>query len=102
MEIDVGNRIFNFEIALRKVQAERSIQANENPSPKTTIKCDECEETFMKTCDLELHMEEHGKEKQFKCQVCEKEFYLKWRYRKHIKMHSEMPLEATKNVHLIR
>lgn len=91
VEIDVGNKISKFEITLRQVQADRRIPANKNPHKKPNIKCAECEETFTKTCDLELHMEEHGKVKQFKCQVCRQEFYLKWRYQKHIKMHTEMP-----------
>ena len=35
MEIDVGNKISNFETALKQVQAKKSIPENQNPSPKT-------------------------------------------------------------------
>ena len=60
-------------------------------NPKTEIKCDECGLTFFKTCELELHLEEHEKKKQFKCEICAKEFFLSWRMKKHMKMHSSSP-----------
>ena len=63
----------------------------ESLNPKNKIKCDECGLTFFKTCELELHLEEHGKKKQFKCEMCAKEFFLSWRMKKHMKIHSNSP-----------
>ena len=41
-------------------------------------------------CDIQLekHMDSHEKEKLFKCDLCEKTFYLEWRLRKHIVGHN--------------
>ena len=36
--------------------------ATESQMIKKSIKCAECEKTFQKNCQLEIHMEEHGKE----------------------------------------
>ena len=46
-----------------------------------------CEKTFGKNHELETHMEEHMAEKKFKCDDCDKSFYLEWRLRKHKSVH---------------
>ena len=53
-------------------------QGSEFLSPRK-IRCKLCTKTFHRNCELELHMEEHEKEKEFKCDVCDKGFYLQWR-----------------------
>ena len=60
-------------------------------STENVIKCEECDKTFTKTYQLELHLEEHKKKKQFNCEICGKEFFLEWRKKKHMKIHSETP-----------
>ena len=35
----------------------------ESTKSKTICKCDECDQTFSKTCDLEVHYEEHENKK---------------------------------------
>ena len=44
------------------------------------LKCKDCDQTFGKKSDLEEHqtMKEHS------CDVCGKEFFLKWRLKSHI------------------
>ena len=65
--------------------------AKESQNSKKGIKCDECGLTFSKTCQLELHLVEHEKPKQFKCEICDKEFFLHWRMKKHMTIHSSSP-----------
>ena len=45
-----------------------------------------CGETFSFTYELEIHLKKH-KVETFKCEKCEKTFYLKWRLEKHKKAH---------------
>ena len=52
--------------------------------------CSFCEQTFVKNCDLEIHLKEvHDVQKKFKCTVCNKDFVLDWRHKKHMKMHND-------------
>jgi DNA-directed RNA polymerase subunit RPC12/RpoP len=61
---------------------------NKTQQAKVLIKCAECAKTFSKACELEEHMEEHEKPKDFKCETCGKEFFLEWRLKKHANNHS--------------
>ena len=51
---------------------------------KYIIKFDECVQTCEFNVSLEKHMESHQKSKNFRCDICNKEFYLKWCLQKHI------------------
>ena len=52
--------------------------------------CNVCNEKFEKNCDLERHvMDKHEEEKRFRCDVCDKQFVLEWRMKKHSKVHTE-------------
>ena len=54
------------------------------------IKFKLCEESFDKFDDLENHIEVcHEKHNVFQCDKCEKGFVLKWRLKKHIRLHEE-------------
>ena len=45
--------------------------------------------TFGKNCDLEKHLTEiHEAEKKYKCKKCDKLFFLQWRCKQHMKMHT--------------
>ena len=36
---------------------------------------------------LELHLKIHNTEKEYKCEICDKTFHMKWRLAKHMKLH---------------
>ena len=56
----------------------------------TTLKCNICDENFERYSDLENHIKTcHGEHKLFQCNQCEKNFVLKWRLGKHMKLHNE-------------
>ena len=74
---------------------KNSLKHKESTKPQLNSKlharkCKECEETFTKNSDLEMHViTEHEQEKTFQCGICAKRFVLEWRMRKHLKMHEE-------------
>ena len=49
--------------------------------------CKMSEQTFKSRINLECHLEDHDAAKLFKCDYCEKTFYIKWRLGKHLKQH---------------
>ena len=53
------------------------------------IHCMECGKSFEKNCELEKHLNEHTKPKQFKCETCGKEFHKNWRMKKHQDSHGQ-------------
>ena len=61
---------------------------------KVLVKCAECAKAFSKACELEQHMEEHRKPKDFKCETCGKEFFLEWRFKKHRNTYVENKAEC--------
>ena len=54
------------------------------------IICTVCGKTFPTKHKLELHIEEHGLEKMFQCDICAKKFYLEWRFNKHRWVHVKL------------
>ena len=53
------------------------------------MQCSSCGKTFGRFSDLESHIKTfHENHPEFKCEVCEKTFVLKWRLRKHMKIHN--------------
>ena len=60
-------------------------------------KCTVCNQLFSLNCDLENHMDvEHKAEKEFQCNVCGKEFFLEWRHKMHLKIHTEKNIKSCK------
>ena len=54
------------------------------------ISCKDCGETFAANFQLENHMvKSHGKDKSHSCDICGKDFFLRWRLRKHLDVHDE-------------
>ena len=87
-------KIVSLEINLNTVKSGRnranSLKTKPSESPgRKKLRCGDCDQTFLKNCDLEKHIEEHQTVKEHRCNECGKEFFLKWRLNKHIKMHQE-------------
>ena len=79
-----------FDVDDLKKSSTRKHKENAKPlSPKLYVKkCTDCDETFTKNSDFEVHMiDKHEKEKTFKCEICDKTFVLEWRMKKHLMMH---------------
>ena len=54
-----------------------------------SVKCNVCVETYSRMIDLEIHIKNCHKEHQgYQCDHCEKRFSLKWRLRKHTRVHT--------------
>ena len=56
--------------------SKKSLQKHVNEQHPRRIECDSCDQTFGNNHELETHVEEHKAQKNFKCDVCDKGFYL--------------------------
>ena len=74
---------------LKKIKKKDTKPNEIGSTSKTKVKCDQCRKTFPRTCDLEEHLKSQNITKEYSCKTCGKEFYLKWRLEKHVKVHSE-------------
>ena len=95
---ELQRRTTSLEIDLKQAtlpQTERTVEETKMKPYSKSKKCDVCRKEFLRNCDLEHHLEEHIKTKQFQCNVCKKEFFLEWRLEKHSQSHNE----ATKFCH---
>ena len=73
-----------------KIKSKNKQMKKVSNTPKC-VKCNLCESTFNKNVDLERHIKEQHVEthQKFKCSMCNKEFQLKWRLTKHMRVHDE-------------
>ena len=88
LEIDMlGLKSLN----LSKSQQEKVNSTTSGKSAKKARKtCGLCENTFSENCDLEFHMrKEHEVENKYKCDQCDKDFFLEWRRNMHMKVHTD-------------
>lgn len=54
-----------------------------------SVNCNLCAETFRRNIDLEIHIKNNHEEHQaYQCDHCEKRFALKWRLKKHTRLHT--------------
>ena len=54
----------------------------------STIEFKNCDKVFTKNCDLEMHIKtQHKTLNEYKCDMCDKKFVLKWRFSKHEENH---------------
>ena len=83
IEIDVN--------AMKKSSSKHKEPTQPPLNSKVQVKkCKECDKTFAKNSDLEVHVvAEHGHEKTFGCETCGKLFVLEWRMKKHLAMQKE-------------
>ena len=55
------------------------------------FKCSDCESIFSNSYQLEQHIvNSHKREKQYKCDICELRFLVKWRFSKHVTSHQNV------------
>ena len=53
------------------------------------VKCNLCTETYSRIIDLEIHIKNcHEEHQAYQCDYCEKTFTLRWRLRKHMRIHT--------------
>ena len=66
---------------------QRGFQSNK---PDSSMDCKLCEKSFNKFVDLEIHIKMfHEKHSILKCDQCDKGFVLRWRLKKHMRLHTE-------------
>ena len=54
----------------------------------TQIRCSLCENIFEKNSELDMHIKTfHNMNGEFKCEKCDKKFFLDWRLKKHLQIH---------------
>ena len=69
--------------------SKKSLKMHIQSEHTRKIKCESCDQTFKKNCDLESHIERiHDLVEKFKCDKCDKCFVLNWRRDKHMKLHT--------------
>ena len=57
---------------------------------ESSLKCNSCDKIYKRSVDLERHIkEEHDNHEKFKCDQCDKTFVLKWRLKKHARIHTK-------------
>ena len=54
---------------------------------KSKKECTICDKVFLKNNELEEHLKTHKDIETFPCDLCGKQFFLKWRLKKHIVGH---------------
>ena len=77
------------ESNLQRLEASKT-KSSVSASPNKDKCCKECDQTFAKNFELEIHMVTfHGFEKKHSCELCGKRLFLKWRLRKHLSVHEK-------------
>ena len=94
-ETDVAIKVIEDKIEKFNVELDKSRKNNEDKVDKertpSLLKCKLCDHSFKRFVDLESHMlTNHSKYQDFQCDKCEKRFFLKWRLKKHMDMHSQV------------
>ena len=81
--------VFNCKICDLSLRSKKELKMHNQSKHTQRIKCDECDETFGKNCDLESHIEQsHDSVNKFECDKCGKNFVLQWRLKKHQDIHT--------------
>ena len=88
--------VLSCNLCANSFDSKKNLKKHQMEKHPQKIKCKNCDGTFARNCDLELHMiAEHESEK-YKCDKCEKTFILNWRFKKHQQSHSS---ETVKKCH---
>ena len=61
-----------------EMKNECELKKHVSQKHKKNTSCKQCNKTFDKNIDLERHLKTHETLKNFKCNLCDKEFYLQW------------------------
>ena len=92
----IEEKIDMIDEELKRTKIKVEAKANEDKTkPEVvqeyvkSINCNLCAETFDRIIDLENHIKNsHVEQKTYQCDQCEKRFTLKWRLRKHMRLHT--------------
>ena len=76
------------ELSIPKRIIEKNADLEERAPKFKSFKCDQCQESFGKNCDLEKHFDVNKKAKEHKCNICGNDFYLKLRLEKQEEIHT--------------
>ena len=84
------------ELAKQNIEIKRDRDKERlKDNPANSIDCKLCEETFDRFVDLESHMKSsHEKHQTFQCDKSEKGFVIKWRLKKHMRLHIETDVKT--------
>jgi hypothetical protein len=95
---EVKKKVISLEVDLLSIKSRNlsgtARQNSKRRSQQVLVEakksCQFCASTFQKNCDLEKHVkEEHeSAEMNYKCDICDKAFYLEWRCKKHAEIHA--------------
>ena len=93
-ETDVSTETkFNCKTCGESFEIKKKLRVHMLEKHPPTVKCNDCQEVFHKSCDLEVHIKAyHTSAKKYEC---EKKFVLKWRLKKH---HKFMTFKLQKSV----
>ena len=70
-------------------QSKKELLDHNKQEHTPKLKCSSCDLTFNKRSDLETHMKsKHESTEKFECEQCNKKFVLRWRLKKHQKLHA--------------
>ena len=85
--LDTKINLISQEIKLTEEKIVDKVTKEEKP---ISLKCNSCDKVFNRSVDLERHIkEEHDNHETFNCDQCEKTFVLKWRLKKHARIHTK-------------
>ena len=80
---------FNCKECNLSFENKSRLKKHVNEKHQKKIECYTCNITCISNIDLEVHMITHKQPKFFKCDLCDKDFYLKWRLTKHKEGHEQ-------------
>ena len=85
-------------VTTKRTIREKMDKESERLKPDNSLNsltCKLCDETFDKYVDLENHIKScHEKHSVFECEQCKKGFVVKWRLKKHMRLHADINIKT--------
>ena len=89
-KIDKIDKKINKEKDKIEMNMDRVRNVSKSSNFGKLLNCNLCENTFCRFVDLETHIRTcHENHEMFTCEQCDKGFVLKWRLKKHMRIHSD-------------